>query len=105
MFNTRQGRFFDGMNLQIFTIPDGMGGTIPDPAAQIAPIMTTAGARSSFFIEKMTGTELEAGRPIPVGTVDHTNMLTGAELKLISEWIDLGAQNFNNPFDPDAPQN
>jgi len=37
--------------------------------------------------------------------VDHTNMLTGAELKLISEWLDLGAQNFNDPFDPAAPQN
>lgn len=101
MFNTRQGQFFDGMNLQLFE--DGMGN--PDPAAAIAPIMTSAGARSSFFIEKMTGTELEAGRAIPAGTVDHTTMLTPAELKLISEWIDLGAQNFNNPFDPDAPQN
>jgi hypothetical protein len=104
MFNTRQGRFFDGMNLQIFTIPDGMGGTIPDLAAQIAPIMTTAGARSSYFIEKMTSTELDAGRAIS-GTVDHSGMLTDAELKMISEWIDLGAQNFNNPFDPAAPQN
>jgi hypothetical protein len=108
MFNTRQGQFFDGMNLQIFTIPDGMGGTIPDPAAAIAPIMTSAGARSSFFIEKMTGTELDAaGRSpiLPVGSVNHTTMLTGAELKLISEWLDLGAQNFNDPFDPAAPQN
>lgn len=104
MFNTRQGRFFDGMNLQIFTIPDGMGGTIPDPAAQIPPIMTANGARSSYFIEKMTNTELDAGRPLS-GLVDHSGMLTDAELKMISEWIDLGAQNFNNPFDPAAPQN
>lgn len=104
LFNTRQGRFFDGMNLQIFTVPDGMGGTIPNPAAQIAPIMTTAGARSSYFIEKMTSTELDAGRTIS-GTVDHSGMLTDAELKMISEWIDLGAQFFNNPFDPAAPQN
>jgi len=107
MFNTRQGQFFNAgnMQLELFTVPDGNGGTIPDPAAAIAPIMTTAGARSSFFVEKMTGTELDAGRAIPAGTVDHTNMLTGAELKMINEWIDLGAQNFNNPFDPAAPQN
>ena len=104
MFNTRQGQFFDGMNLQIFTQPDGMGGTVPDPAAQIAPIMTPAGARSSYFVEKMSGTELDAARSIS-GTVDHTGMLTDAELKLINEWIDLGAQSFNNPFDPAAPQN
>ena len=106
MFNTRQGQFVNaGGMLEQFTVPDGMGGTIPDPAAAIAPIMTSAGARSSFFIEKMTGTELDAGRTLPVGSVDHTTMLTGAELKLISEWLDLGAQNFNDPFDPAAPQN
>jgi hypothetical protein len=105
MFNTRQGQFFDGMNLQIFTIPDGMGGTIPDPAAAIAPIMTSAGARSSYFIEKMSGDLLPESTRGLSGTVDHSAMLTGAELKLISEWLDLGAQNFNDPFDPAAPQN
>jgi hypothetical protein len=76
-----------------------------DPAVGVAASMTANGARSSFFIEKMTGTELDAPRTIPVGTVNHTTMLTGAELKLISEWLDLGAQNFNDPFDPAAPQN
>lgn len=106
MLQTRQGRFVDaGGDLQEFTVPDANGDPIDDPAASIAPIMTSAGARSSFFIEKMTGTELEAGRGIPAGTVNHTMMLSGAELKLISEWLDLGAQNFNDPFDPAAPQN
>lgn len=107
LFNARQGQFFNaGANqLELFTVPDGNGGTIPDPASAIARIMTTAGARSSFFIEKMTGTELDAGRALPLGSVDHTVMLSAAELKLISEWIDLGAQNFNDPFDPAAPQN
>jgi hypothetical protein len=107
MFQTRQGQFFDAgsMSLQPFTVLDADGNPVDDPAATIAPIMTSAGARSSFFIEKMTGTELEAGRAIPAGTVDHTTMLSGAELKLISEWLDLGAQNFNDPFDPAAPQN
>jgi hypothetical protein len=106
MLNTRQGQFINGGGaLEQFSVPDGNGGTIPDPVAAIAPIMTSAGARSSFFIEKMTGTELDAGRALPAGTVDHTTMLTGAELKLISEWLDLGAQNFNDPFDPAAPQN
>jgi hypothetical protein len=37
------------------------------------------------------------------GSVDHTNMLSGAELKLISEWLDLGGQNFNDLFDPALP--
>jgi hypothetical protein len=107
MFNTRQGQFFDAgnMSLEIFEVPDGNGGTIPDPAAQIAPIMTANGARSSYFIEKMTGDLLPESTRVLSGTVDHSAMLTGAELKLISEWLDIGAQNFNDPFDPVAPQN
>jgi hypothetical protein len=32
-------------------------------------------------------------------------MLDPIELKMISEWIDIGAQHFNDPFDLDAPQN
>ena len=82
-----------------------VGGTLQNinPEVQV-PSMTVNGARSSFFIEKMTGTQLDSGNPPPAG-YDHTNMLTGAELKLISEWLDLGAQNFNDPFDLAAPQN
>jgi hypothetical protein len=85
---------------------DVMGNLVDiNPAVGVAASMTANGARNSFFIEKMTGTELDAARAIPVGSVDHTTMLTGAELKLISEWLDLGAQNFNDPFDPAVPQN
>ena len=87
----------------------------PIPNTNVQPSMTRFGARRSYFIEKMTGVELDAARTIS-GTVhdhlpgsttthDHTAMLTGAELKLVSEWLDLGAQNFNDPFDPAAPQN
>ena len=28
----------------------------------------------------------------------HDGRLTPAELKLVSEWVDLGAQYFNDPF-------
>jgi hypothetical protein len=31
-------------------------------------------------------------------TVDHTGFLTTAELRLITEWIDIGAQYYNDPF-------
>jgi hypothetical protein len=30
---------------------------------------------------------------------------TPAELRLLSEWLDIGAQYFNNPFDPTVPVN
>ena len=45
-----------------------------------------------------------AGRGIR-GGVDHSAMLSADELRVIYEWLDIGAQNFNDPFDPDAPQN
>jgi Hydrazine synthase alpha subunit middle domain len=35
----------------------------------------------------------------------HAGVLSLAELRLISEWLDIGAQNFNNPFDPNVPKN
>ena len=75
-----------------------------DPNATVLASMSPNGARASYFMEKMTGTELDNPRPI-TGAVDHSGMLTGAELKLISEWLDLEARNFNNPFDPDVPRN
>ena len=35
----------------------------------------------------------------------HAGWLTPAELRLVSEWLDIGAQYFNNPFDPAVPVN
>jgi hypothetical protein len=39
------------------------------------------------------------------GDTIHKGALTPAELRLISEWLDIGAQYFNNPFDPLVPVN
>ncbi len=82
---------------------------IPDPDRVISPIMNAVGgARRSFFMEKMVGEELNAGRSlieIDFVNVPHDNMLTPAELRLIAEWLDLGGRYFNNPFDPAAPEN
>ena len=77
---------------------------IDDPAERVSASMSANGARASYFIEKMTGTELDAARTL-VSTVDHSTFMTTHELRLISEWMDIGGQNFNNPFDPLAPSN
>ena len=79
-------------------------------AALTRPTMTNNGARGSYFIEKMTETELDAPRMLSTvvsdpNYVDHSGFLTADELKLISEWLDLGAQNYNDPFNTNAPQN
>jgi hypothetical protein len=60
----------------------------------VAPSMVAGNARASnrFFARFGTG-----------GT--HAGFLTPAELKLLAEWLDIGAQYFNNPFDPAVPLN
>ena len=59
---------------------------------RVAPSMSAAGARASgtFF------SRFDAG-----GT--HAGYLSPHELRLISEWLDIGAQYYNNPFD--VPEN
>ena len=38
--------------------------------------------------------------PPTANTINHSDMLSPPELRLISEWLDIGAQYYNNPFDP-----
>uniref|UniRef100_UPI00406BBF8C HzsA-related protein n=1 Tax=Marinobacter metalliresistant TaxID=2961995 RepID=UPI00406BBF8C len=59
--------------------------TVPVPAS-----MSVNGARASRFMEMFA----EGG--------SHRDFLTRAELRLIAEWLDIGGQYFNNPFD--APE-
>lgn len=76
------------------------------------PAMRVAGARASYFIEKMTGETLNVSAADSnrvswtlTAPVDHAGMLTPSELKLISEWLDIGGQYFNNPVHINAPVN
>ena len=68
---------------------DGNPTMVPVP---VNPPMSAAGANAStaFF------SRFDAG-----GT--HDGYLSDAELRLLSEWIDIGGQYYNNPFD--APEN
>ena len=80
--------------LQDILVPDGFDAdgnqlfrTIP-----VNPSMSVAGANASttFF------SRFDAGG-------SHEGYLTDAEMKLLAEWLDVGAQYYNNPFD--APIN
>lgn len=62
---------------------------VPRPAA--APPMSVNGSRSGTFMAKF----------LPGGS--HEGDLSDAELRLIAEWLDIGAQYYNSPFD--APEN
>jgi hypothetical protein len=54
----------------------------------VSPALSTGGALASprFFQRFYAGGS-------------HEGYLTGAELRLLAEWVDLGGQYFNNPFD------
>lgn len=58
----------------------------------VNPVMSTAGARQSAAFFSL----FDAGG-------SHAGFLDPAELKLIAEWLDIGAQYYNNPFDVPPP--
>jgi len=57
----------------------------------LQPSMSAGNARGSRFFNVMTN-------------ATHAGMLSTAELRLLSEWLDIGAQYYNDPFPP-TPQN
>jgi hypothetical protein len=70
--------------------PDDNG--IPTTIQQTFPPSMTAGnARGARFFTVMNDSV-------------HAGMLSTAELRLLSEWLDIGAQYYNDPFLP-TPQN
>jgi len=61
-------------------------------AVTLPPPMTAGSAiGSTAFFEMFDGTFHDA-------VLDHTGFLTPAELRLISEWLDIGGQFYNDPF-------
>ncbi len=72
---------------------DSQGNPIPVMVTlPVAPVMSVNGASSSarFYAPFADGGS-------------HAGMLDDAELRLITEWLDIGAQYYNNPFS--VPQN
>ena len=72
--------------------PNGQPTTVMVPVS-LAPPMAAGSASGSTvkFLRMFDGTYQD-----PV--LDHTGFLTTAELRLIAEWLDIGAQYYNDPF-------
>ncbi|MEJ2743167.1 MAG: hypothetical protein P8176_11945, partial [Gammaproteobacteria bacterium] len=64
----------------------------------VSPSIVVSGARDSRFFKIFSTRVVGEDAAAEVGTVDHRNMLSDAELKLLSEWVDVGAQYYNDPF-------
>jgi hypothetical protein len=80
--------------LQDLLVPaPGPGGTTIMVPVSLAPPMAAGSAIGSVvkFLGVFDGTS-------PVLVPDHTGYLTTAELRLIAEWLDIGAQYYNDPF-------
>lgn len=79
-----------------------MAPTPTDPnATQVVPVgpyLNAGSANGGLSAQFMS--RFAAGSPST-----HAGWLTPAELRLVSEWLDIGAQYFNNPFDPAVPVN
>ena len=86
----------DPITMEVVTVIDPVTG-LPDPVLvtqNVAPderaTMSVRGARFSpnFFDRFNTP-----------GDINHEGILTRAEIRLLSEWLDIGGQYFNNTFD------
>ena len=91
LFPDTEDRLDAGGNLVEFMEVVGVDENGNDILAPIPvdPSMSAVGANASnlTFFDRF-----EAGG-------DHAGYLSDAEKKLIAEWLDVGAQYFNNPFD------
>ena len=71
--------------------------------AREAPLVSTGSSRqssrTSHLMEKLYEQELRAPQSLEPPTVNHKDILNPSELRLVAEWIDIGAQYYNDPFD------
>lgn len=102
----------DGKGQPITRLEDGVPVLVRGPGLvnTSSGAANTAGqARKSRLTEILWGQRLLAGddarsaHPNPPSTApDHATLLNAAERRLLAEWMDLGGQYFNDPFDAAA---
>ncbi len=85
----------DGNGNPLFLL-DADGELVLDVNDQPIPILVNIGVQPSLNVGGATFSPAFFDRFGPAGT--HAGRLSAAELKLISEWIDIGGQYYNNPF-------
>jgi hypothetical protein len=88
-----------GAAAQNLTYVDDMNITHTLTVPARAPDIAVGSALSSNFFQVFTN---PPAMP-PAGYVNHVGLLSPVELRMVSEWADIGAQYYNNPFN--APPN
>jgi Hydrazine synthase alpha subunit middle domain/WD40-like Beta Propeller Repeat len=86
--------------IQIRQVPllDDMGNPVLDAAGN--PVFTPVTLPAPMAVGNSRGSRFFSVMNNPT----HQGMLSTAELRLLSEWLDIGAQYYNDPFPP-TPQN
>lgn len=86
---------FDQNGDQVFEV-DENGELILDAEGNPIPVLTTINVQASM---SSNGAISSNRFFVPFGAGrSHSGWLTPVELKLISEWLDIGGQYYNNPF-------
>lgn len=75
---------------------DEEGELILDPEGNPIPVTETVGVRNSMSVNGAQASGRFFSRFGPGGT--HQGWLSPVEQKLLSEWLDIGGQYYNNPF-------
>lgn len=89
LFSDNEQQLLNGtlQDILVQTGVDQNGNPIMAPVP-VLPSMSGNGATASAFFETFN----------VQNDTNHFNALNSAELRFISEWLDIGAQYFNNPF-------
>jgi hypothetical protein len=77
--------------LQDLMVPNPNPPPAEVPVVLAAPMTAGSAATSTAFLRMFDGSYHD-----PV--LDHTGYMTLGELRLISEWLDIGGQYYNDPF-------
>jgi hypothetical protein len=94
----------DANNRPIITINDDGEVEIERFPAPVATGQANQSSRTSHLIEVILNQELRANgdQDDPqtlTGVHDHSAYLNAAEKRVVTEWVDIGAQYYNSPFD------
>ncbi len=70
------------------------------------PLVSVGGSanssRTSHLIETIYHEKLRADADHTLGALDHSRFINESEKRLVTEWVDIGAQYINDPFEFDG---